>query len=68
MNMRHFSKPSHLHSSALVFEEGIGITRVTVSGMVGRSFLDLVDFTRGSDRTHVRPVSWGRLKMEMWER
>ena len=52
-------------SCSLVFEEGIGITRIAPNP--DSVVLDLVDFTRGSE-THVRPVSWGRLKKEISER
>ena len=55
---------SELYSCGLVFKEGIGITRIAGKWT---AVLDLVDLTRGSE-THVRPVSWGRLKKEMWER
>ena len=60
-----YCEVSPSYSCGLVFEEGIGITRIAARWS---AVLDLVDFTRGSDGTHVRPVSWGRLKKEMWKR
>ena len=57
-----------LYSSRLWFAEDVGIARIVWYGQTGYTTLDLVGFIRGSDKTSVRAVSWGRLKEEVLER
>ena len=57
-----------LYSSSSWFAEDVGITRIVTDGQWAYRILDLVGVIRGSDKTNVRALSWGRLKEEVLER
>ena len=57
-----------LLSPKLWFSEDVGITKLVTYGDWAYRILDLVGSIRGSDKTSVRALSWGRLKEEVLER
>ena len=60
-----YIEATHLYSSRFWFAEDVGITRIRTGGQWAYRILDLVGFVRGSDKTSVRALSWGRLKEEV---